>query len=98
MSYSLIISIVLGILIGMLIKLPKKLVSSLTVIQTSCLLFMLFFMGIKIGIDKSILQNLGVIGGKAIILAVASIIGSVLLVIPISKSINLAVQRKVDAE
>jgi uncharacterized membrane protein YbjE (DUF340 family) len=95
MSYSLIISVLLGLLVGYYAKLPQGVVKKTALLQTICLLFMLFFMGINIGVDKDITKNLPSIGLRALVLALASIIGSILLVMSFSKLYNYIKNRKV---
>jgi len=85
MSYSLIISVLLGLAVGYFAKLPQGVAKKTSMLQTACLLFMLLFMGIKIGINSEIMKNLGTIGFKASIFALSSIAGSILLVIPVAK-------------
>lgn len=56
-------------------------------IQTFALLFLLFVMGVKIGLDKDIIYSLGTIGLQSIFLAVFSIIFSIIGVRIISSKV-----------
>lgn len=58
----------------------EKLQSRLGKIQTICLLFLLFTMGIRIGLDENVVSSFFNIGFKAIILGVFSVLFSVLFV------------------
>ncbi|MCR2042832.1 hypothetical protein [Anaerosalibacter massiliensis] len=49
-------------------------------IQNFCLLFLLFTMGVRIGLDKKVISSFFQIGAKATVLAVFSILFSIILV------------------
>lgn len=49
-------------------------------IQNFCLLFLLFTMGVRIGLDKEVISSFFQIGAKATVLAVFSIVFSVIFV------------------
>lgn len=49
-------------------------------VSTAGVLVLLFFMGAKIGADKEIMSNLGLVGLEALVYAAATILGSLLMV------------------
>lgn len=77
--------LVLGGTIGYLDKISEKLESNLNIIQDISLLFLLFVMGITIGINDQVISNLFSIGVKAIIISLSSIIFSIIFVRLIGK-------------
>ena len=77
--------LVLGGVIGYKDKISDKLEANLGIIQTISLLFLLFVMGITIGINDQVVSNLFSIGVKAAIISTSSIIFSIIFVKMISK-------------
>jgi len=78
----------LGAFIGYKELFSKKLSMKLAKIQNICLLFLLFLMGVKIGINEEILKSFPTLGFSAILISLFSIIFSVLFVRLISKYIS----------
>lgn len=70
--------LVVGGIIGYKDKVSKKLQSNLNTIQNICLLFLLFVMGITIGINDEVFSNLLSIGFKAGIISIFTIVFSVI--------------------
>lgn len=58
----------------------EKLQGKLGKIQTCCLLFLLFTMGVRIGLDENVISSFFTIGFKAIVLCSFSVLFSVLFV------------------
>lgn len=83
-----IVIISLGALIGYKDLVSEKVFSKTSFIQYICLLFLLFVMGIKIGINKEVLMSFHRLGLSAVIISVFSIAFSVLGVKSISKFIK----------
>lgn len=79
----------LGGLIGYKDKVSEKLQSNLNLIQNICLLFLLFVMGITIGINEEVISNLLSIGAKAGIISIFTIVFSMFFVRLIRKFIIL---------
>ena len=79
------ISLLLGFFIGYKKCLSEKMILLNSKLQTVFLLFLIFVMGMSIGMDKSILTQLPILGGTALIFAVATCIGSVIIVYMISR-------------
>lgn len=77
--------LILGAIIGYMDKISEKIESNLNVIQNISLLFLLFVMGITIGINEEVITNLFSIGIKAGIISVSSIIFSIIFVSIIGK-------------
>lgn len=69
-----------GSLIGFKVKIKDTITSKLNMIQTLCLFFLLFIMGIRIGVDEKVLSSFFKLGYQAIILSVFSVFFSVLFV------------------
>ncbi|WP_432401076.1 LysO family transporter [Wukongibacter sp. M2B1] len=84
--YILIISI--GALIGYKELVSEKLLNKMSSIQYFCLLFLLFVMGIKIGVNRNVLMSVHKLGFTAIVISVFSIAFSILGVKLISKYIT----------
>ncbi|SCY98240.1 LysO family transporter [Alkaliphilus peptidifermentans] len=79
--------LLLGAFIGSKNLLKAKIMNNVGTIQTFALLFLLFVMGVKIGLDKDIIYSLGTIGLQSIFLAVFSIIFSIIGVRIISSKV-----------
>lgn len=75
----------LGFFIGYRRMLNEKMIALNGKLQNVWLFLLIFSMGMKIGMDKDILQQLPALGGRALLYAVASSAGSVLVVYIISK-------------
>jgi len=81
--------LVLGGLIGYKDKLSPKLEGKLNTIQTASLLFLLFVMGITIGINDKVISNIFSIGLKAFIISIFAVGFSILFVHLVKKFIPL---------
>lgn len=79
--------LILGAYIGFKDKISEKLKSQLNNIQNICLLFLLFIMGIKIGIDENVINSFLSLGLKAIIMSVFTVGFSIIGVFLVSKFI-----------
>ena len=77
--------LVVGGIIGYKDKISEKIESNLSIIQNISLLFLLFVMGITIGINDQVISNLFSIGVKAAIISLGSIIFSIIFVRLIGK-------------
>ncbi len=78
------ITLTIGILIGSKNLLEKSIVKNLDRIQTVSILLLLFIMGVNIGMSKEVVASFAVIGKQALILAIFSIIFSILCVRAVS--------------
>lgn len=58
----------------------KKLDEKLGVIQTICLIFLLFIMGLKMGLDEKVISSFFELGFQALVITVFTITFSVLFV------------------
>ncbi|RKD34609.1 LysO family transporter [Thermohalobacter berrensis] len=74
------IILLIGVIIGSKNIINKKIGNSLDKIQKVCLLFLLFIMGIRIGIDDRVVSNFLKLGFKAILISILGIVLSVFLV------------------
>lgn len=79
--------LILGAYIGFKDKISEKLKGQLNNIQTICLLFLLFIMGIKIGIDENVINSFLSIGLKAFIMSIFTVGFSIIGVFLVSKFI-----------
>lgn len=79
--------LVLGGIIGYKDKLSPKLEGKLNSIQNACLLFLLFVMGITIGINDDTISNIFSIGFKSGIISIFTVGFSILFVALIKKFI-----------
>lgn len=75
--------LVLGIVIGISGAVPDKAQSLLSRLSFACLLVMLTALGAKLGAAEGILERLGLMGTRALLLALFAILGSVALVYPL---------------
>lgn len=78
------LSIGLGIFIGYRNLLSPKAIKWNSRLQNVWLLLLIFVMGMSIGMNGEVLSQLPTLGGKALLFAVATIIGSVLVVYIVS--------------
>lgn len=72
--------LIIGILIGSIANLSKKTVLLNSKLQFIGLVFLLFFMGASIGMNKSLLSNLKTIGIDSFTYAISTIFFSTLFV------------------
>lgn len=72
--------LIIGGMIGYKNLMGEKFNSKLGIIQNICLLFLLFIMGIRIGLDDKVISSFFTIGIKALFLAVFSIVFSIFFV------------------
>ena len=79
--------LILGAYIGFKDKISEKMKSQLNNIQNICLLFLLFIMGIKIGIDENVINNFFSLGFKAVIMSIFTVGFSIIGVFLVSKFI-----------
>lgn len=68
-----------GILIGLLIVKRPKLHQLNNTLLNWAIYLLLFLLGISVGTNKEVIQNIGIIGYQAVAIAFASIAGSVFL-------------------
>lgn len=77
--------LILGGVIGYTDKIGKRLEANLDKVQNICLLFLLFVMGITIGINKEVISNLFSIGFKAGVISLFTVSFSIICVGLIAK-------------
>jgi uncharacterized membrane protein YbjE (DUF340 family) len=70
--------IAIGFLLGYLLRKPLQNNSFLSKLQTAVIVIMLFCMGLSVGINKTVMDNLGSLGLQALILSVLCIGGSII--------------------
>ncbi|SCZ08177.1 LysO family transporter [Alkaliphilus peptidifermentans] len=70
--------LVVGAFIGYKNLLKSSLLNKVGIMQNCALLFLLFIMGVKIGIDKEIVYSFGTIGVQGVVLAFFTIVFSIL--------------------
>lgn len=69
-----------GVLVGRSGKLGKKIMQRLDLIQTVCLLFLLFAMGLSMGMDEKVMSAFSSLGFRSFVFSVFTISFSVLAV------------------
>lgn len=79
--------LLLGGIIGYKDKISKNIEANLNIIQNISLLFLLFIMGVTIGINEEIISNLFSIGIRAGIISLSSILFSIIGVKIVSKHV-----------
>ncbi|MTI48964.1 LysO family transporter [Sporosalibacterium faouarense] len=72
--------LIIGGLVGYKELAGTKIINKLNHIQSGALLFLLFVMGVRIGLDEKVISSFFKLGFQAIILSIFSIVCSVLLV------------------
>lgn len=72
--------LIIGMIIGYKDLLGKKIYSKLDKAQTISVLGLLFVMGLRIGLDEKIIESLGTIGFGAAVIAVMTILFSIIFV------------------
>lgn len=77
--------LVVGGIIGYKDKVSEKLQANLNTIQNICLLFLLFVMGMTIGINDEVISNLLSIGFKAGIISIFTVSFSIIFVYLVKK-------------
>jgi uncharacterized membrane protein YbjE (DUF340 family) len=75
-----IIAILAGIICGWFDLFSYSVRQKFSLLSTGCLLLMLACLGAKIGCDKELLQNLALLGGQSLVLAILIMLGSALMV------------------
>ncbi|MDD9954208.1 MAG: LysO family transporter [Candidatus Woesearchaeota archaeon] len=73
-----VLALVLGIGLGWFLQLSKQQRIRLEQTYTVVVLLLIFFMGVLIGANEQVVQNLPVYGGYALLFALCTISGSVL--------------------
>lgn len=73
-------AVVLGFFVARLNYLPKVVHQNMGKISTLALILLLFSMGLSMGSDPEITKSLPSLGGKALVLSICTIFGSVLFV------------------
>ena len=71
------IAFTIGIIISGTGKVPEKMYRNIDRILTVILVFLLFGMGLNIGLDKDILQNILSLGKVAFFISFSAVLGSV---------------------
>lgn len=74
------LSLALGIAIGIFLRNSPRVVKKANLISFAGLFFLLLVMGAQLGSSQEVLDSLGLLGKKAFVIALFSVIGSVLLV------------------
>ncbi|OQY37776.1 MAG: hypothetical protein B6226_04750 [Candidatus Cloacimonetes bacterium 4572_65] len=73
----------LGIITGTIFKKREKLFTLSGYITTISLYLMLLFLGLSIGFNKSIMDNMAQLGLTSFLFAIVSIIGSIIAILPL---------------
>lgn len=81
-----ILSLVFGIIMGRIIPLKETHKILIQKGYTAVIFLLILFMGLQIGMNKSIIGNLSTIGVYAALFAVITITGSVLAVVAIERT------------
>ncbi|MCM1992251.1 LysO family transporter [Oceanirhabdus seepicola] len=78
--WSILVVLLVGIIIGGSVKLSDKMKAYNSKFQFIGVVFLLFTMGVSLGLNKSILNNLKSIGIKSLVFAVLTSLFSVIMV------------------
>lgn len=71
--------LVAGILAGYLLRAQKKMLGGIGKLNMLIIYLLLFAMGLSVGRDENVMNNLGRLGIQGILISICSIAGSVLL-------------------
>jgi uncharacterized membrane protein YbjE (DUF340 family) len=74
----------IGILTGYLIRKRKSIAGRFALPANIFLGFLIFMMGVSLGDNPAVVANIGLLGIKALALTFGAILGSILLVAPLS--------------
>lgn len=77
--FTVIIIMLTGMLIGHFITEQKKILSIVDKLTNYAIYLLLFILGLSVGTDNRIMDNLHTIGLSALVIACASVLGSVLI-------------------
>ena len=88
MSYGIILALALGFIIGYKKFFSAKVLKINGKLQTVWLILLIFSMGISIGSNDEIISDIPILGLKAFLFAVATVIGSVVIVYLFSKFLD----------
>jgi uncharacterized membrane protein YbjE (DUF340 family) len=80
-----ILSLVCGIIMGRILPLKEPQKNLIQKVYTAVIFLLILFMGLQIGMNKSIIGNLSTLGGYAVSFAVVTITGSVLAVVAVER-------------
>jgi len=81
--------IIMGIAAGSVKKIRRLQMRWLSGLQTVLLVFLIFFLGVKIGADDRVISSLGAIGVSAFLIAAATLAGSVIVVFCVRKIMGI---------
>lgn len=81
------ISLIFGIFIGCKFSLPEKLCRLNNYLTWLGLVILLFFMGLMLGANEEILKQVNILGFKAFSLAAGSVLGSIIIVRILDKTV-----------
>lgn len=68
-----------GIVIGMFVNKLPRLIKTVDKLISYAIYLLLFLLGISVGLNKKIIENLDTIGLKAVLITLGSVAGSVLV-------------------
>ncbi|GAB6888228.1 hypothetical protein JCM13304A_17270 [Desulfothermus okinawensis JCM 13304] len=86
--YKLILFFIVGIIFGVFLKKHNALIRICQRLCELSVFLLLFILGFLMGSNPSIMKNLFSMGYDALIISVFSIIGSILLILPIERKIK----------
>lgn len=92
------IILTIGIFIGGKGLLKESVTRSLNQMQTLSILLLLFVIGVSIGMDKDVVASFAAIGGQALVLAIFSIIFSILGVRSVSRHIFISGKKEKESD
>ncbi|TYB31855.1 MAG: lysine exporter LysO family protein [Candidatus Mcinerneyibacterium aminivorans] len=79
--------LITGILAGLILKKYRGVIKWTEWLANISIYFLLFFLGVSVGVNKKIFQNLGSIGLLSLIITIFVVFGSVLTAYFVSKHI-----------
>jgi uncharacterized membrane protein YbjE (DUF340 family) len=73
-----IISLIAGIVFGYIFRKKLKFIKILDKSSGYIIFFLLFFLGLSVGINEKIIKNIGYLGIKAVLISAGAIAGSII--------------------
>lgn len=84
---------VVGVFFSRSGKIPQKVFKEMDRIQMVCLLFLLFVMGVSVGVNKQVMQSFPKLGFQSVIFSVFTISFSVLFVFLFQRVFEMIVKK-----
>jgi uncharacterized membrane protein YbjE (DUF340 family) len=89
-------ALILGILTGYFRLLSVRIVKYTKPVSLIGLFLLIFLLGVKVGSEPRVTQQLGIIGKQGLVIAVCTVLGSIIIAYPIEKWLKRNAIKKAD--